>query len=383
MAVNRAYTLENGEKREEVTFVDVVLWARLAEIAGEYLKKGRPVFIEGRLQLDTWDDKQSGQKRFKLRVIGETMQLLGSRPSGGGGEGGDEDRGSRSRPAAPLKAAAARLRPTTTRSRFRAVLRAARSSRVLVMSSRHRELFTRLPSARRRNQHSRRVRHRESVCSRVSVSGERRLPACRSQQPAETPAAVVDLVDTIVKTVAGKLPATAGWQPALPKTEGRALTGESLSGAPDVINRHLFHGLHRSLHCAQHAADHRAGALAQTAPGFETPERVLAAKRMELREIEGIGNEVADQISSWEDIVDLPAELRRVKEFGATVLTQQSPLYPRALQAKFTRHRLFFMSGAKFRSAISMRLLSSVRAKRLTTAANRPRNWPIKSLMRD
>ncbi|MEP6603323.1 MAG: single-stranded DNA-binding protein [Spartobacteria bacterium] len=110
LAVNRSYTLDNGEKREEVTYVDVVLWARLAEIAGEYLKKGRPVFIEGRLQLDTWDDKQSGQKRSKMRVIGETMQLLGSRPSGGGdtGEGG-EDR--QSRPAKsitpPPKAAAA------------------------------------------------------------------------------------------------------------------------------------------------------------------------------------------------------------------------------------------------------------------------------------
>jgi single-strand DNA-binding protein len=99
IAVNRQYTLDNGEKREEVTYVDVVLWARLAEIAGEYLKKGRPIFIEGRLQLDTWDDKQSGQKRSKLRVIGETMQLLGSRPSGGGGgatEGAEEDRSSRS-----------------------------------------------------------------------------------------------------------------------------------------------------------------------------------------------------------------------------------------------------------------------------------------------
>jgi single-strand DNA-binding protein len=111
LAVNRAYTLDNGEKREEVTYVDVVLWARLAEIAGEYLKKGRPVFIEGRLQLDTWDDKQSGQKRSKLRVIGETMQLLGSRPSGGGGgEGGEEDRGGASRgggrTAPPPKAAA-------------------------------------------------------------------------------------------------------------------------------------------------------------------------------------------------------------------------------------------------------------------------------------
>lgn len=91
LAVNRTYSLDSGEKREEVTFVDVVLWARLAEIAGEYLKKGRPVFIEGRLQFDTWDDKQSGQKRSKLRVIGETMQLLGGRPGAGGG--GDAQEG--------------------------------------------------------------------------------------------------------------------------------------------------------------------------------------------------------------------------------------------------------------------------------------------------
>src|SRR6201995_2185406 len=66
--------------------------------------------------------------------------------------------------------------------------------------------------------------------------------------------------------------------------------------------------------------------------GFETPERVLAAKRMALREVEGIGNEVAEQISNWESIVDLPGELRRIKEFGATVLTQESPLYPRSLR---------------------------------------------------
>jgi len=94
IAVNRVYTTDSGEKREEVTYVDVVLWARLAEIAGEYLKKGRPVFIEGRLQMDTWDDKQSGQKRTKLRVVGESMQLLGSRPAGGGAaaETAGEDR---------------------------------------------------------------------------------------------------------------------------------------------------------------------------------------------------------------------------------------------------------------------------------------------------
>lgn len=93
IAVNRVYTTDSGEKREEVTYVDVVLWARLAEIAGEYLKKGRPVFIEGRLQMDQWDDKQTGQKRTRLRVVGESMQLLGGRPGGAGGaEGPGENR---------------------------------------------------------------------------------------------------------------------------------------------------------------------------------------------------------------------------------------------------------------------------------------------------
>src|SRR2546421_10665635 len=77
IAINRSYTLDSGERREEVTYVDVALWARLAEIAGEYLKKSRPVFFEGRLQLDTCDDKQSGQKRSKLRMIGDTLDLLG------------------------------------------------------------------------------------------------------------------------------------------------------------------------------------------------------------------------------------------------------------------------------------------------------------------
>jgi len=103
IAVNRQYSLDGGEKREEVTYVDVVLWARLAEIAGEYLKKGRPVLVEGRLQMDSWDDKQTGQKRSKLRVVGETMQLLGSRQGGGGepdeGGGGGASNYSSSRPA--------------------------------------------------------------------------------------------------------------------------------------------------------------------------------------------------------------------------------------------------------------------------------------------
>jgi single-strand DNA-binding protein len=107
LAVNRTYTADNGEKREEVTFVDVTFWGRTAEVAGEYLKKGRPVFVEGRLQLDSWDDKQSGQKRTKLKVIGENMQMLGA-PRGGGSGGGDEESSGASRsskPAPPPKAA--------------------------------------------------------------------------------------------------------------------------------------------------------------------------------------------------------------------------------------------------------------------------------------
>jgi single-strand DNA-binding protein len=112
MAVNRVYTAENGEKREETTVVDVTLWGRTAEIAGEYLKKGRPVFIEGRLQLDSWEDKQSGQKRSKLKVVGEGLQLLGSRPGGSGSTGGGDEEGSSaprssSKSAPPPKAAPA------------------------------------------------------------------------------------------------------------------------------------------------------------------------------------------------------------------------------------------------------------------------------------
>ena len=94
LAINRNYTLDNGEKREETTFVDVELWGRLAEIAGEYAKKGRPLYIEGRLRMDTWEDKASGQKRSRMKVVGENLQLLGGRsegtgrpaPSGGGSE---------------------------------------------------------------------------------------------------------------------------------------------------------------------------------------------------------------------------------------------------------------------------------------------------------
>lgn len=91
LAVNRTYQSDGGEKREETTFIDVTLWGRTAEIASQYLKKGRPVYIEGRLQMDSWEDKQSGQKRSKLKVVGETLQFLGSREGGGGGGRSDDD----------------------------------------------------------------------------------------------------------------------------------------------------------------------------------------------------------------------------------------------------------------------------------------------------
>lgn len=85
LAVNRTwFDKQQNQKREETTFVDVTLWGRQAEVAGEYLAKGRSVLIEGRLQLDTWDDRESGKKRSKLRVIGENMTMLGGRGDGGG-----------------------------------------------------------------------------------------------------------------------------------------------------------------------------------------------------------------------------------------------------------------------------------------------------------
>jgi single-strand DNA-binding protein len=79
LAINRSWKNDRGEKQEETTFVDVTLWAKVAEVAAEYCHKGDPLFVSGRLHLDTWDDKQTGQKRTKLKVVGETIQLLGTR----------------------------------------------------------------------------------------------------------------------------------------------------------------------------------------------------------------------------------------------------------------------------------------------------------------
>jgi single-strand DNA-binding protein len=89
VAVNDRRKTPSGEWVEETTFVEVTLWERTAEIAGEYLSKGSPIFIEGRLKLDTWET--DGQKRSKMRVVCERMQLIGGRggsPSGSGSSGG-------------------------------------------------------------------------------------------------------------------------------------------------------------------------------------------------------------------------------------------------------------------------------------------------------
>lgn len=93
LACNRVRTGDDGNRIEEVTYVDVTLWGRQAELSGQYLSKGRPVYIEGRLQLDTWDDKNTGQKRSRLRVVGEVMQFLGGGQGGGGNQGGGNQGG--------------------------------------------------------------------------------------------------------------------------------------------------------------------------------------------------------------------------------------------------------------------------------------------------
>jgi single-strand DNA-binding protein len=95
VAVNREYTT-GTERRKETTFVDVTLWKRQAEVVSQYLKKGAPIFIEGRLSLDSWE--QDGQKRSRLRVVAENFQFVGGRAEG---EAGGDDAGyrARSRPA--------------------------------------------------------------------------------------------------------------------------------------------------------------------------------------------------------------------------------------------------------------------------------------------
>ncbi len=94
LAVNRQFKDESGAMRDETTFVDIEAWGKQGETIGKYCTKGRPLFVEGRLKFDQWEDKTSGQKRSKLKVVLEGFQFLGSReggPAGGGPGGGGED----------------------------------------------------------------------------------------------------------------------------------------------------------------------------------------------------------------------------------------------------------------------------------------------------
>ncbi|MCP4836786.1 MAG: single-stranded DNA-binding protein [Phycisphaera sp.] len=87
LAVNRTFQTKDGERREETTFVDCESWGRQAEVMAQYLSKGRPVLIQGRLKLDSWQDKDGGN-RSKLKVVVENFQFVGGREGGGNGGGG-------------------------------------------------------------------------------------------------------------------------------------------------------------------------------------------------------------------------------------------------------------------------------------------------------
>ena len=88
IAVNRQFKDESGATRDETTFVDIEAWGKQGELVAKYLSKGSLAMVEGRLKLDQWEDKASGQKRSKLKVVLDNVQFLSSRGSGGGGGGG-------------------------------------------------------------------------------------------------------------------------------------------------------------------------------------------------------------------------------------------------------------------------------------------------------
>src|SRR6185436_1963745 len=98
MAVNRTWKNEAGETKEEVTFVDVDSFGRQAEVIAQYVKKGRPLLVEGRLKLDQWEDKNTHQKQSKLKVVLESFSFLDSR---GGGDGAPVERPAAAAAAAP------------------------------------------------------------------------------------------------------------------------------------------------------------------------------------------------------------------------------------------------------------------------------------------
>lgn len=103
LAVNRRWRdTTSGEMREEVTFVDCEAWGKTAEVMAKFLSKGRPVFIEGRLKLDTWQDKNDGTNKSKLKVVVESFEFVDSKGGeGGGGQGGGGGGGVQTRSMSP------------------------------------------------------------------------------------------------------------------------------------------------------------------------------------------------------------------------------------------------------------------------------------------
>ncbi len=111
LAVNRRWTGQDGQPKEEVTFVDCEAWGKTGETMAKYLAKGRPVFIEGRLKLDTWQDKESDQNRSKMNIVVESFQFIDSRPGGGGSGGGGGEEGGYSKPQVVTRSSAPRPAP--------------------------------------------------------------------------------------------------------------------------------------------------------------------------------------------------------------------------------------------------------------------------------
>jgi single-strand DNA-binding protein len=108
LAVNRRWVGQDGERKEETTFVDCEAWGKTAENMAKFFSKGRPVFIEGRLKLDQWEDKE-GKKQSKLRVVVEGFEFVDSKAGGGGGSGGGE--GGYSKPQVVTRSIAPRPAP--------------------------------------------------------------------------------------------------------------------------------------------------------------------------------------------------------------------------------------------------------------------------------
>ena len=88
IACNRKFRTQSGEDREEVTFVDCAAFGKTGELINKFFQKGKPIFIDGRLKYDQWEDKQGGGKRSKLSIVVENFQFVGGRDGGGGGGGG-------------------------------------------------------------------------------------------------------------------------------------------------------------------------------------------------------------------------------------------------------------------------------------------------------